>query len=83
VSFVIRSGLCVRFPGHKAHEEDPFERLPDCVIQAGIHPAGTKGHKAISNLHLLHFIHRLCQLMSKAISFGFVFSFLYGIKLIL
>jgi hypothetical protein len=62
-------------------KKDPSERLPTASFRRGFIRAGTKGHKAISNLHLLHFIHRLCQLMSEAISFSFLFSFLYGIKL--
>jgi hypothetical protein len=45
------------------------------------HEEDTKNTIAISTAHLPHFILQLCQLMSKAISFGFVFSFLYGIKL--
>jgi hypothetical protein len=35
VFFVIRSGLCVLFPGHKAHEEDQSERLPTASFRRG------------------------------------------------
>jgi hypothetical protein len=39
-----------------------------------------KGHDDIFISHLFHSIPQVYQLMNKALSFGFVFSFLYGIK---
>ena len=36
--------------------------------------------QSISILHFPHFIHHVAQFVNKAISFGFKFSFLYGIK---
>jgi hypothetical protein len=69
---------------------DPYKLLAGIVIRRDLrvrfsvhkgYEGYAKNARANSISHLLHFIPHVCQLINDAISFGFMFSFLYGIKL--